>query len=51
MRVQPEMLTVERGDTIVWVNKDIVPHTATSTSDFAYICSFHPTMKAMLRVE
>ena len=32
MRFQPEMLTVERGDTIVWVNKDIVPHTATSTS-------------------
>jgi len=73
MRFQPEMLTVERGDTIVWVNKDIVPHTATSTSggfdskdiqvdetwkftirkigDFAYICTFHPTMKAILRVE
>ena len=30
MRFQPEMLTVERGDTIVWVNKDLVPHTATS---------------------
>ena len=73
MRFQPEVLTVARGDTIVWVNKDIVPHTATSTSgafdskliqadkswrytihkkgDFAYICTFHPTMKAMLRVE
>jgi plastocyanin len=73
MRFQPEMLTVERGDTIVWVNKDIVPHTATSTrggfdskdiqvdkswkytirkmGDFAYICTFHPAMKAMLRVE
>ena len=73
MRFQPEMLTVERGDTIVWVNKDLVPHTATSKvgnfdskliqadkswkytirkkGDFAYICTFHPTMKAMLRVE
>ena len=73
MRFQPEMLTVERGDTIVWVNKDMVPHTATSKAgnfdskliqadkswkytirkkgDFAYICTFHPTMKAMLRVE
>ena len=30
MRFQPEMLTVDRGDTIVWVNKDLVPHTATS---------------------
>jgi predicted outer membrane protein len=55
------------------VNKDLVPHTATSTAgtfdskniqadrswklttrktgDFAYICTFHPTMKAMLRVK
>ena len=24
---QPESLTVTRGDTIVWVNKDLVPHT------------------------
>jgi plastocyanin len=73
MRFQPEVLTVAAGDTIVWVNKDIVPHTATSKTgrfdskdiqvdkswkytlrkrgDFAYICTFHPTMKAMLRVE
>jgi plastocyanin len=28
----PEVLTVKRGDTIVWVNKDLVPHTATSDS-------------------
>ena len=32
MRFQPERLTVARGDTIVWVNKDLVPHTATSTA-------------------
>jgi plastocyanin len=73
MRFVPEMLTVAAGDTIVWVNKDLVPHTATSTAgtfdskniqadrswkfttrktgDFAYICTFHPTMKAMLRVK
>lgn len=30
MRFQPEVLTVARGDAIVWVNKDLVPHTATS---------------------
>ena len=30
MRFQPKRLTVARGDTIVWVNKDLVPHTATS---------------------
>ena len=73
MRFVPEVLTVAAGDTIVWVNKDLVPHTATSTAgtfdskniqtdrswkfttrktgDFAYICTFHPTMKAMLRVK
>ena len=73
MRFQPEMLTVAAGDTVVWVNKDLVPHTATSEAggfdsktiqagqswkhtvrtkgDIAYLCTFHPTMKAMLRVE
>jgi len=67
------LCTVAPGDTIVWVNKDLVPHTATSktggfdskgieadeswsytirkTGDCAYICTFHPTMKAMLRVK
>ena len=73
MRFQPESLTVARGDTVVWINKDLVPHTATSKAggfdseiiqaekswrftprtkgEFAYICTFHPTMTAMLRVE
>jgi plastocyanin len=73
MRFQPEALTISPGDTVVWVNKDLVPHTATSKAgnfdsklieadkswnytvrtkgDFGYICTFHPTMKAMLRVE
>ena len=73
MRFLPEVLTVAPGDTIVWVNRDLVPHTATSTAgsfdskdiqadrswkltirkigDFAYVCTFHPTMKAMLRVK
>jgi plastocyanin len=30
MRFQPATLTIATGDTIVWVNKDLVPHTATS---------------------
>jgi len=34
MRFQPETLTVNAGDTIVWANNDLVPHTATSTSAF-----------------
>jgi plastocyanin len=73
MRFQPESLTVARGDTVVWVNNDLVPHTATSEAgnfdsqiiqaekswkftaskkgEFAYTCTFHPTMKAMLQVK
>ena len=73
MRFQPEMLTVAAGDTVVWVNNDLVPHTATSKArgfdsksipagkpwrytvrtkgDFVYLCTFHPTMKATLRVK
>ena len=30
MRFTPPTLSVARGDLIVWVNNDIVPHTATS---------------------
>ena len=30
MRFQPDDLTVAPGDTIVWVNKDLVAHTVTS---------------------
>jgi len=29
---QPARLVVHRGDTVVWVNKDLIPHTATATS-------------------
>jgi plastocyanin len=71
-RFQPELLTVKAGDTVVWLNKDLVAHTATSqeggfdsgiivpgkswkhklnkTGEFAYICTYHPTMKATLVV-
>ena len=31
MAFHPEALEVRRGDTILWINRDIVPHTATST--------------------
>jgi plastocyanin len=27
---KPETLTVQRGDTVVWINKDLFPHTATA---------------------
>jgi plastocyanin len=64
---------VKAGDTVVWVNKDLITHTATSKAgnfdsgeiapgtswkytpgkegEFGYICTFHPSMKAKLRVE
>ena len=32
MRFQPKGLTVAAGDTVVWINRDMVPHTATSAS-------------------
>ena len=31
MAFHPEVLEVQRGDTVVWINRDIVPHTATAT--------------------
>jgi len=31
MEFHPADLTVAVGDTIVWINRDIVPHTATGT--------------------
>lgn len=72
MVFRPKEITVTAGDTVVWVNRDLVHHTVTSsaaafdshvvetngswrhtfdqTGDFAYICSFHPTMTGQLRV-
>ena len=40
LKFEPEQLNAAIGDTVVWVNKDIVPHTATATDekwDFDYI--------------
>ena len=72
MQFTPATLTINAGDTIVWVNKDLFPHTATaagvfdsksigdgqswqytaaSKGEYPYTCTFHPTMKATVRVE
>jgi plastocyanin len=73
MKFVPETLTVNPGDTVVWVNKDFFPHTATARDrsfdsgeiaangswkyvaarkgTFSYICTLHPTMKAILIVK
>jgi plastocyanin len=31
---QPKDLVVQAGDTVVWVNKDLIPHTATAKGTF-----------------
>jgi len=33
MRFQPETLTVHKGDTVIWLNKDIVTHDVTETNN------------------
>ncbi|RDJ97748.1 cupredoxin domain-containing protein [Paraburkholderia lacunae] len=32
MRFDPPVLTVHRGDRVVWVNRDLFPHTASAMS-------------------
>ncbi len=34
VKYEPEALTVKRGDTIVWINKDPFPHTVTAKGAF-----------------
>ena len=73
MQFKPASVSVKRGDTIVWTNKDFFPHTVTSesggfdsheikagetwtyrvskTGELPYVCTLHPTMKAVLRVK
>jgi plastocyanin len=73
MQFNPAELRVRRGERIVWMNKDLFPHTVTAAShafdsgsiaanaswayvprqagEYAYGCTFHPTMKAVLKVQ
>jgi plastocyanin len=34
MVFEPAVLTVKRGDRVVWQNKDVVPHTVTAAGQF-----------------
>jgi plastocyanin len=34
MQFAPGTLTVKRGDTVIWTNRDLVPHTATAGRTF-----------------
>ena len=71
-RFDPASLAIQAGETVIWINKDVIPHTASSQAgrwdsgeiaagassrqtfdtkgDFDYVCAFHPTMRARLRV-
>ena len=73
MQFNPPQLTVHRGERIVWVNKDLFPHTVTANDksfdsgaiaanaswsyvagkkgEYAYSCTFHPTMHGKLTVQ
>jgi plastocyanin len=73
MQYNPAQLRVRRGERIVWVNKDLFPHTVTAAShafdsgsiaansswthvaskagEYAYGCTFHPTMKGTIEVQ
>ena len=74
MAFSPRVVTAARGDSIVWVNKDFVPHTATTTraagfdsksiaagqswrytvretGEMEYLCTLHPTMTGVVRVQ
>ena len=72
MQFNPNVVAAKLGDSIVWTNNDLFPHTVTAKSgdfdsheikpseswtykvaksgEIEYVCSFHPTMKAALRV-
>lgn len=34
LKYEPETLTVKRGDTVIWTNKDPFPHTVTAPGKF-----------------
>jgi plastocyanin len=68
----PDTVAAAPGDTMVWTNRDVVPHTATAPGrawdtgmiaagaigrtvagargTYAYVCAYHPTMRAVLVV-
>lgn len=73
MQFNPPVLTVKAGERVVWVNKDLFPHTVTADDksfdsgaiaanaswsyiarnkgEYAYSCTFHPTMHGKLTVQ
>ena len=46
MNFQPKELVVQKGDTVVWINNDIVPHDVTEESAKAWTSSLMPVGKS-----
>jgi plastocyanin len=46
MKFQPAELTVQKGDTVVWINLDIVAHDVTEESNKAWTSSILPSGKS-----
>lgn len=46
MRFEPAELIVQKGDTVVWVNHDIVPHDVTEESTKSWSSSLMPVGKS-----
>lgn len=42
MKFVPESITVNKGDTIIWINKDIVPHDVTEEKQKVWTSSVIP---------
>ena len=50
MKFTPDVLTVKKGDTVVWINRDIVAHDVTEQSTNAWSSSLMPTGKSWYMV-
>ena len=46
MKFQPEVLKVQKGDTVVWINNDIVAHDVTEEPNKAWTSSVMPSGKS-----
>ena len=46
MQFQPATLTVQRGDTVVWINHDMVPHDVTEEKSKAWASGLLPPGKS-----
>ncbi len=43
MKFQPEEITVQMGDTVIWINRDLIAHDVTEKSDKMWTSSLLPS--------